>query len=83
MTTSIRKNLPTPLEKQYAEMRKDSGGNKRNPNLVKDAAADLTSNLPADTVTLSSAQPVPKLKRSEPVSPVEKQALKSLFSIRV
>ena len=85
MTTSIRKHIPTPLEQKYNEMRKESG-NKRNPNWVKDVETESLSKLPTDTVTLSSGQadsenPV-KLKRSQSVSPVEKQALQIQFSVR-
>jgi len=85
MTTSIRKHIPTPLEQKYNEMRKESGGNKKNPNWVKNVEPESLSNLPTDTVTLSSGQdsenPV-KLKRSQSVSPVEKQALQIQFSVR-
>jgi hypothetical protein len=85
MTTSIRKTIPTPLEQKYTEMRKESGGNKRNPNWVKNDATELDSTMPTDTVTLSSGQPdienPTKLKRSQSVSPIEKQALQAQFSV--
>jgi hypothetical protein len=83
MTTSIRKNIPTPLEQKYAEMRKESGDYKRNPNWVKNAEAESTSNMPKDTVTLSGqdGEALPKLKQSQSVSPVEKQALQTQFSV--
>ena len=77
MTVSIRKKLPTELEQKYAEMKKQTGGSKKNPNWVKNAEADSNSHITADTVTLSG-KPDPdqlKPKKSLPVSPVEKQAL--------
>lgn len=81
MTTSIRKHIPTELEQKYTEMRKQSGDNKRNPNWVKNTAGEPIPRPQVDTVTLS-AQPDPRLKRSQSVSPVEKQALQAQFSIR-
>jgi hypothetical protein len=84
MTTSIRKHTPTPLEQKYAEMRKESGDYKRNPNWVKNVDVPA-SNMPTDTVTLAGqdSEPSLKLKRSQSVSPVEKQALQSPFSVHV
>jgi hypothetical protein len=85
MTTSIRKTIPTPLEQKYTEMRKESGGNKRNPNWVKNDATELNSTMPTDTVTLSSGQShsdkPAKLNRSQSVSPAEKQALHVQISV--
>jgi hypothetical protein len=84
VTIQIRKKLPTELEQQYAEMRKQSGDIKKSPNWVKNVEVDSNSNMPTDTVTLSSSQTdlnQPNLKKSQPVSPVEKQALHTQFSI--
>lgn len=80
MTSPIRKKLPTELEQQYAEMKKQSGDSKKKPNWVKNT--ELNSKMPSDTVTLSSEQlNHDKPKVSQPVSPVEKQALQAQFSI--
>lgn len=85
MTLSIRKNIPTELEQKYSEMRKQSDITKKSPNMVKDVAADATASVQIDTVTLSSRQTdsgsLPKVVRSQPVSPIEKKALQSQFSI--
>jgi hypothetical protein len=82
MTTSIRKHIPTPLEQKYAEMRKESGDYKRNPNWVKTPDVPVPS-MPKDTVTLTGQDNDElALKRSQSVSPVEKQALQIQFSIQ-
>jgi len=83
MTPSIRKHIPTPLEQKYAEMRKESGDYKRNPNWVKNPDVPASST-PKDTVTLTGqdSEPARRLKSSQSVSPVEKQALQIQFSIQ-
>jgi len=87
MTIQIRKQLPTELEQQYAAMRKQSDGNNGKPNMVNNAAAESNANLPTDKITLSSKQPdsenLPRVIRSQSVSPIEKQALQAHFSVRV
>jgi uncharacterized protein YqfB (UPF0267 family) len=84
MTFAIRKRLPTELEQKYAEMKKQSGDGKNNTNWVKNVEVDSTSTMPMDTVTLSSQhadQHQLKLKKSQPVSHIEKQVLHTQFSI--
>jgi len=82
MTISIRNKLPTELEQQYAEMKKQSGDSKKNPNWVKNADVPV-SNMPTDTVTLTGqdSEALPKLKQSLSVNPDEKQALQTPFSV--
>lgn len=87
MTFQIRKALPSPLELEYARMKKESTDERRLPwrrsgGMQKDGLASGQ----ADTVTLSSDQSDTaenrKLKRSQPVTRAEMQALKALFSVR-
>jgi len=82
MTLSIRNKLPTELEQQYAEMKKQSGDSKKNPNWVKNADVPV-SKMPTDTVTLTGqdSEALPKLKQSLSVNPDEKQALRIPFSV--
>jgi hypothetical protein len=77
MTFAIRKKPPTELEQQYAEMKKQTGDGRRNPNWVKNVEVNSKAGKPTDTVTLSDQPDQNQLKpnKSEPVSPVEKQAL--------
>ena len=79
MTTSIRKGIPTPLEQKYTEMKKEFAGNKRNPHWLKNVGSESLSSTQIDTVTLSSKQS--QLKRSQSVSPDEKNALQTQFSV--
>jgi len=85
MTTSIRKDIPTPLEQKYTEMKKEFAGNKRNSHGVKNVGSESLSSMQTDTVTLSSGQPdsenPAKIKRSQSVSPDEKHALQTQFSV--
>lgn len=86
MTTSIQKRLPTQLEQEYARLRNHTGENRKAPRSTRNAAAEPGKNPDTDTVTLSSEQPdngaPSKLKRSQSVTPVEKQALQAQLSIR-
>lgn len=74
MTVPINKTIPSPLELNYAEMKKQSGG--INPNAARNKMEESISSMPEDTVTLSSGQS----ERSQPVTTVEKQALQFQFS---
>jgi hypothetical protein len=82
MTVPINKTISSPLELNYAEMKKQSGG--KNPNAAGNKMEGSISGMPEDTVTLSSRQsdsePLPKFERSQPVTTVEKQALQFQFS---
>ncbi|MBW4055653.1 MAG: hypothetical protein HIU83_09645 [Proteobacteria bacterium] len=84
MTLSIRKPMQSPLELNYTAMKKSSIG--ENQNTARKVTSGLAiSSLPEDSVTLSSAQSdsntLPKIKKSQPVTTVEKQALQIQFSV--
>jgi hypothetical protein len=84
MTLAIRNRQPTELEQQYAAMKKQTGDSKKNLDRNNKDNVDASSNMPTDTVTLSgqTEQNPLKLKQSQPLSPVEKQALHIQFSVR-
>lgn len=84
MTLSIRKPMQSPLELNYTAMKKSSTG--ENQYTARKVTSGLaTSSLPEDSVTLSSGQSdsntLPKIKKSQPVTSVEKQALQIQFSV--
>ena len=82
MTVRLNKTIPTPLELNYTEMKKQSGG--KDPSAARKTTSGSISSMPEDTVTLSSRQsdgePLHKIERSQSVTAVEKQALQFQFS---
>ena len=86
MTSPIKKNIPTPLEREYKEQLKQAALNNSPANKVKNLRAGLSATLGQDVVTLSSSQsddtssPVKKTP-SQPLTFDEKQALQTQFSI--
>ena len=81
--TTIRRGIPSALELQYTEMKKQVAA-ERSLGRSGTIAADGSSDMAVDTVTLSSVQSdggnPPKRKPSHPVTADEKQALKVQFS---
>ena len=83
MTFPIKKSFLSPLAQNYAQLKKQSVG--RTPDEAKNMLEESNSSMSEDTVTLSSGQSdnrnLLKLGRSQPVTPVEKQALQFQFSL--
>ena len=84
MSFSVRKTPPSPLELQYAELKKQSVID-QNKNQTKNGLKERQASRVNDEVTLSSAEPEAddptKRKPSQPVTPDEMQALRTQFSI--
>lgn len=76
MTVPIKKTIPSPLELNYAEMKKQSGG--KNPSAARNKMEGSISSMPEDTITLSSGQ---SEQSSQPVTTIEKQALQIQISV--
>ncbi len=86
MNFSIRNRNPTPLELQYAELKKQSVIDQNNSPPGK-GSKEREANEINDNVTLSSAaleadeQEQTRIKPSQPVTADEMQALRSQFNI--
>jgi hypothetical protein len=84
MSFPIRSKYLSPLELQYAELKKQSAVDQNN-NQTPDGAKERKSANITDKVTLSSAPLVTdeatKRKPSQPVTTDEMQALRDLFSV--
>ncbi|SJZ59150.1 hypothetical protein SAMN02745119_01047 [Trichlorobacter thiogenes] len=84
MSFPIRSKYLSPLELQYAELKKQSSVDQNNSQTPNGAKERRTANIP-DEVTLSSVltdtDEATKRKPSQPVTPDEMQALRGLFSI--
>lgn len=86
MNIPIRRGIPSQLESQYAELKKQAVAD-RELNQKKNTTKEQISNEGVDKVTLSSLQPdtdnPAKRKPSQPVTPIEIQALLTQFSVNV
>jgi len=84
MSFPIRNKYLSPLELQYAELKKQSIVDQNNSQTPNGAKERRTVNIP-DEVTLTSVptdtNEATKRKPSQPVTPDEMQALRGLFSI--
>ena len=84
MNFPIRSKHLSPLELQYAELKKQSIVDQKNSQTSSGAKERRTANI-TDEVTLSSAptdtDEATKRKPSQPVTADEMQALRGLFSI--
>ena len=84
MSFPIRSKYLSPLELQYAELKKQSVVDQNNSQTSSGAKERRTANI-TDEVTLSSTSLVTdeatKRKPSQPVTPDEMQALRGLFSV--
>ena len=83
MTSPIRPKVPSSLETDYKERIRLSS--RDNSATYSRSVGSASLQLPEDVVTLSSARlkefDAPKQKPSQPVSPAEKQALQTQFSV--
>ena len=84
MSFPIRSKYLSPLELQYAELKKQSAvdqDNSRTPNRAKERkTANVTDEVSLSS-TLLDADETTKRKPSQPVTPDEMQALRGLFSV--
>lgn len=80
MSFPIRSKYLSPLELQYAELKKQSAVDQNNSKTSSGAKEHRTANI-ADEVTLSSTLLDAERKPSQPVTPDEMQALRGLFSV--
>lgn len=85
MSSSVRKILPTPLELQYEELKKQSVLDRENQ--ARHSRKERQQRGIMDEVTLSSAQSViadpSRRKPSQPVTTDEMQALRTQLSVYV
>jgi len=86
VNTPIRKGMPSQLELQYAELKKQAVTD-RDSNQKKNTTKERLSGEGVDKVTLSSVRPdtdnPAKRKPSQPVTTIEIQALLTQFSVNV
>jgi len=84
MSFSVRKGIPTPLELQYEELKKQSAID-RNENQASTPRKRRQSGGIDDEITLSSVHPVAddpaRRLQSQPVTADEMQALRTQLSI--